>query len=132
MDNTERAATAEAAVNAFRKACRGDREDAVQDLICNLMHLAEADGDDPLVIVKNAISHHFAETHHERAATVEITVTPTQYPRPAPKYSELVKLLGDLRNLVSCAVVAANSEPDTLAENMGAIFDLVMLTNPPK
>lgn len=80
-DNIDRAGFAEEAVQAFLRACRGDREDAIGDLICNLMHLADADGDDPLVLVKRAIIHHYAETHHERLCQVEIRVTPEKIRR---------------------------------------------------
>ena len=41
--NLERADSARAAVKAFRARCRTDYEDAIGDLITNLLHLARQD-----------------------------------------------------------------------------------------
>lgn len=66
IDNTDRAGFAEVAVEAFRKACGTDREDAISDLICNLCHLSDMDQTDPLAQVRRGLGHYYAETHHER------------------------------------------------------------------
>ncbi len=125
MDNTERAANAETAVDAFMKVCGTDREDAVQDLICNLMHLAEADGDDPIRVIKNAVYHHFAETNHERQCTVMMTVAPIEAKRTRLKtsdYAAMVKAISEI-------ATNGNSDPDVMAEALNKIARIV--TPPP-
>lgn len=117
MDNTERAAVAETAVEAFMKACRTDREDAVGDLICNLMHLADADGNDPIEVVKNAIYHYFAECNHERACTVMLTVAPIEDKRPKKKRSDYAAALKKITEIKA----NPNSDPDVMGEALAEI-----------
>jgi hypothetical protein len=118
MDNTERAAVAETAVEAFMNECRTDREDAVGDLICNLMHLAEAVGDDPIRVIKNAISNHFAETHHERDCTVILTVAPIERKRPAKKRSDYAAALKKITEIKA----NPSSDPDVMGEALAEIY----------
>jgi len=72
IDNSDRAACAEAAVEAFMQACATDREDAITDLIGNLCHLCDMEGTDPLAAVRRGLSHYYAETHHEQLAYVVV------------------------------------------------------------
>lgn len=74
--NTERAADAERALHAFMRATGADSEDAISDLIGDLCHLAQARGLDHIDQVRRGLYHHFAETHDERTASVEITILP--------------------------------------------------------
>ncbi len=118
MDNSERACNAETAVDAFRSVCGTDREDAVQDLICNLMHLAAADGDDPLKVMKNAIHNYFAECNHERQCSVVLTVTPIaiglRQKKKRSDYAAALKKIAD-------HPVNQNSEPDEMAKALAEI-----------
>ena len=43
--NDDRADWAEAALQAFIRACRTDREDALPDLLCDLIHLCDRQPD---------------------------------------------------------------------------------------
>ena len=44
--NDDRAAWAQEAISAFQKAVRTDDQDALKDLLCDLMHWAPRHGDD--------------------------------------------------------------------------------------
>lgn len=46
MNNSDRAAWARNAIVAFMATVGGDREDALPDLLTDLMHMADVDGDD--------------------------------------------------------------------------------------
>lgn len=62
VTNKTRAAWAKTAIDAFRKECRTDAEDAIADLICNLMHLARATrGQSPEEAVARALKNFTAE-----------------------------------------------------------------------
>jgi hypothetical protein len=66
-DNSSRAAWAQAAVNAFMAACLTDREDAIPDLIADLLHLARCDGhDDPVALLDRARMNFEAEEQEEQ------------------------------------------------------------------
>lgn len=64
--NADRAAWAQAAVDGFRAVCRGDREDDIKDLICNLLHLARRRGHDPQGCLNGAMMHFDAEEMEAR------------------------------------------------------------------
>jgi len=61
--NDQRCDWAQDAINGFCEATGCDTQEAIGDLICNIMHLAEREGLDPLDRVRNAISHWYAEKH---------------------------------------------------------------------
>lgn len=65
ITNEMRAAFAQKAVDAFRAICKTDECDAVGDLICNLMHLAKANGDSPFGTVEAAAFHYAAEEYSD-------------------------------------------------------------------
>jgi hypothetical protein len=65
MTNKQRAAYAETAIKAFLEVCKTDREDAITDLVTDLMHLARRDGADPYTIVRTAQMHFEAEENGE-------------------------------------------------------------------
>jgi hypothetical protein len=72
--NADRAYWAQVAVDAFREACPTDECDAIQDLICDLMHLARAKGDkEPQAILNGATMHFEAEEQEEAEASEETT-----------------------------------------------------------
>lgn len=73
--NDERAEWAEQAIEAFESATRADREDALCDLLADLMHWADRNGQDFDSQLDRARMHYAAETEPEREA-VEITITP--------------------------------------------------------
>jgi hypothetical protein len=60
--NHERAQWAEAAVNAFRRQTGTDIEDALPDLLCDLMHLADRKARDFNAALVRAQEHYEAET----------------------------------------------------------------------
>ena len=71
-DNAARAAWAYAAVEAFRDVCRGsplDCEDGMQeaigDLLANIMHLARQEGLDPEAMINTGRMHFEAEEAEE-------------------------------------------------------------------
>jgi hypothetical protein len=56
VTNADRAAFAQEAVDAFQIACSTDDEDAIGDLICNLLHLARRKyGADPKALAMRAV-----------------------------------------------------------------------------
>ena len=70
--NDDRASWAEIALHAFQAATGTDREDAVSDLICDLMHLCDRDGElgDFDAQVERARGHYEAETLGENPAAL--------------------------------------------------------------
>jgi hypothetical protein len=64
--NSDRADWADTAVRAFMGACRTDREYAIQDLMCNMLHLARREGLDPQQVLSSAEMHFDAEEQEER------------------------------------------------------------------
>lgn len=68
VDNQDRAAFASQAVSAFRRVCITDYEDAIGDLICDLLHLARRDypGCDPRALAEKAISLFEEEEKEDR------------------------------------------------------------------
>lgn len=52
--NEMRASWAQQGLDAFQLACRTDDDDAIADLICNLLHLARERGLDPLAELSRA------------------------------------------------------------------------------
>ena len=65
VTNNDRAYWALKAVQEFMRQTGTDREDAVVDLICDLLHLARSDGDDPRAVINNALSLFDAEEEQE-------------------------------------------------------------------
>lgn len=61
VTNNDRAYWALKAVQEFMRQTGTDREDAVVDLICDLLHLARSDGDDPRAVIDTALMHFEAE-----------------------------------------------------------------------
>ena len=59
--NSARAESARAAIIAFRKAT-GTEEEALSDLLCNLMHLADRQGEDFYPSLRRAINNYVQET----------------------------------------------------------------------
>lgn len=59
--NDDRADWAQAAVDAFQCVCRTDDDYAIKDLVCNLLHLARRNGEDPQGIINGALMHFEAE-----------------------------------------------------------------------
>ncbi|MCA8270381.1 hypothetical protein [Burkholderia vietnamiensis] len=60
--NRERATFAREALEAFRRACRCDEEDAVKDLLCNLMHWCDRNGVEFAVAFDAALCAYREET----------------------------------------------------------------------
>ena len=65
--NSERAARAQIAVTAAKKATRGDFY--LQDLVCNLLHLADAEGDSGERVLRLAEMHYTEECLEERGVS---------------------------------------------------------------
>ena len=64
-DNRQRAYWGEMAVQAFRAACEGDRDTALGDLLANLRHWADANGQDFEYAIANSEMHYLAEVAGE-------------------------------------------------------------------
>lgn len=60
-DNTQRADWAGFAIAAFQSVTRTDDEDAVSDLLCNLMHYCDRNGLDFQAELSRAASNYEAE-----------------------------------------------------------------------
>ena len=60
--NGERAQWAKEALTAFQRATRADDEDAVKDLLCNLMHLCDRTGMEFAVEFDAALCLYLQET----------------------------------------------------------------------
>ena len=67
--NDDRADWAQAAINAFQAVTRTDDEDAVPDLIADLLHLAVRQGLDPQLMLDRAQSNFEAERAEEATAS---------------------------------------------------------------
>ncbi|UGY15190.1 hypothetical protein HAP48_0042810 [Bradyrhizobium septentrionale] len=88
--NDERSTFALHAVTAFRDVCPGSRnedgspliEEAVGDLIANLMHLCVKHGVDPLKQIKNGVCHFAVETIEPDGVSHEAQFNYTVYARP--------------------------------------------------
>ncbi|KVK57602.1 hypothetical protein L905_24025 [Agrobacterium sp. TS43] len=65
VDNTQRAAWARIAIDAFMKATLTDEGDAVSDLLCNLMHYCRESGMDFLAELNQGALHFQAEIEIE-------------------------------------------------------------------
>jgi len=63
--NRDRAAWAAAALRAFRKCTGCDREDALGDLLCDLMHWAGQNDVDFAATLERARNHHWVEVLDE-------------------------------------------------------------------
>lgn len=63
--NDERTSWAERAINTFIEATGTDREDALPDLLANLMHWADREGTDFNANLETARMHYEAETRGE-------------------------------------------------------------------
>lgn len=61
VTNSDRAQWAEIALATFTETVNTDREDAIADLICDLLHLARQDGLDPESQLERAKSNFTAE-----------------------------------------------------------------------
>lgn len=59
--NDDRAARAQEAVDTFKRATGTDDEDAISDLLCNLMHLCDVRGDDFGTLLNRGAGHYQAE-----------------------------------------------------------------------
>jgi len=59
--NESRATWAETAITQFRADTGTDKEDAICDLVGDLMHLADRYGQDPLREIQRGIQHFLAE-----------------------------------------------------------------------
>jgi hypothetical protein len=64
-ENEQRAMLADIAVEAFQKATGSDDEDAVTDLLTNLMHRCHGRGEDFSAALNMALWHFAAETTDE-------------------------------------------------------------------
>ena len=71
VTNTDRAAWADAALDAFRvltgQTAPGETEEALGDLLCDLLHLAQAEGLEPLTLLERATWHYEYEILHPDA-----------------------------------------------------------------
>ena len=65
MTNSERAEQAHRAIMYFEQQSGGVREDSLNDLLCNLMHWADEQGQDFEDALRVARMHHEAEVHEE-------------------------------------------------------------------
>lgn len=63
--NSDRAAWAQAALDAFQSVCRTDDQDAIKDLVCDLLHLARQRGENTDSIFGGAELHFNAEVDEE-------------------------------------------------------------------
>ena len=63
-NNGKRAAFAKEALDVFQRTCHMTEEvpTAAADLICDLLHLVHAGGDEPIAVIEAAIVHFVAET----------------------------------------------------------------------
>jgi hypothetical protein len=61
--NGRRAAFAKEALDVFQRTCHMTEEvpTAAADLICDLLHLVHAGGDEPIAVIEAAIGHFVAE-----------------------------------------------------------------------
>jgi hypothetical protein len=62
--NSARAEWAQAAIIAFRKVT-GAEEEALSDLLCDLMHLADRQGENFYASLGRAINNYVEETRHD-------------------------------------------------------------------
>jgi hypothetical protein len=73
------------------KATRTDKEDALPDLLCNLMHAAKQDGIDFLAMLNRGAYHWQAEIEIEEAGEEDMVQEPlspfhfVRMPGPCPK-----------------------------------------------
>jgi hypothetical protein len=72
--NVDRAAWAGVAAAKFQAITGSDDEDVVCDLVCDLMHLAIALGQDPFAQVRRGIGHYIAETYSPEDEPARIDV----------------------------------------------------------
>lgn len=82
--NEDRAGFGEEAVQAFIAVCSTDEEDAVADLICDLLHFAAQRGDDALKTARRGISNYVAETLDDDGMMIDPSVTLDVRPAPQP------------------------------------------------
>lgn len=66
VNNEKRADWAQLAVDRFRRACSTDKEDAIADLITNLLHLADREGFDPIHQLERGRMNYEAEVEEEK------------------------------------------------------------------
>lgn len=66
VTNDTRAETAQTAIDAFQRATRTDDDDALPDLLCNLMHWADQRNIDFLAMLNRGASHYQAEVEYEQ------------------------------------------------------------------
>jgi hypothetical protein len=79
-NNNDRAEWARVAVEAFRDVCHGSKkedgspliEEAVGDLIADMLHLCDQEGVDPLQCVRNGVSNYVAETFDNDGMSHEV------------------------------------------------------------
>lgn len=67
---------ADKAVKAFQAETGTEDGNAICDLVCDLMHLADGKRYSALEQVRRGIYHWYAETHHEAYATIHIDTQP--------------------------------------------------------
>ena len=60
--NDDRASWASTALIAFKSETGSDDEDAMSDLLCDMMHLADREGEDFTTDLRRAAGHYVAET----------------------------------------------------------------------
>lgn len=79
---------AQAAMEAFleKNGSSGDASSDLQDLICDLMHLAANEKADPYRMVETAVSHYIAESRKDPALPVNTQLT-AHIRKPLPKTS---------------------------------------------
>ena len=65
IDNYDRAFWADKAISAFRRACRGDMDMALGDLLCDLRHWADLHGENFERINRNAKAMYQTEVRED-------------------------------------------------------------------
>jgi hypothetical protein len=71
--NDDRASWADTALCHFRGATGADREDAVGDMLCNLMHWCDLNNFDFELALYRAGGHYIAENYVRRSGTQAMT-----------------------------------------------------------
>jgi hypothetical protein len=78
-ENANRANSARLAIDAFLSARKADRQDAVQDLLCNLAHYCDRTGEDLLTALRIAKTNYEAETQGPRPGSQFDRIAIDQY-----------------------------------------------------
>lgn len=123
VTNDDRAGLAQAAIDTFMRETGTDSEDAISDLLCNLMHLCNQRGDDFTAELNRGAGHYQAEVEIEAKQDAGEECDPSGIADDPHHY---VKVPGFLERPINADLVPANDPVRKAAPAMlAALVDLV-------